>query len=98
MIITAFLADLIAPYDPLSTDYGAMLQSPSFQHLLGTDAYGRDVLSRIIYESRTALLVGFSTSFFGATGGAIIGVVCAYFGGKTDLIIQRFVEIVSLFL
>lgn len=94
MIITAFLADLIAPYDPLSTDYGAMLQAPSSQHLMGTDAYGRDVLSRIIYGSRTALLVGFSTSFFGATGGAIIGVVCAYFGGKTDLIIQRFVEIV----
>ena len=94
MIITAFLADLIAPFDPLSTDYGAMLQAPSFQHLMGTDAYGRDVLSRVIHGSRTALLVGFSTSFFGATGGLIIGVVCAYFGAKTDLIIQRLVEIV----
>jgi peptide/nickel transport system permease protein len=94
MIITAFLAELIAPYDPLFTDYGAMLQAPSFRHLFGTDAYGRDVLSRLIYGSRTALLVGFTTSFVGATGGAILGVVCAYFGGKTDLIIQRFVEIV----
>ena len=94
MIITAFLADLIAPYDPLSTDYGAMLQAPSSQHLMGTDAYGRDVLSRLIHGSRTALLVGFSTAFLGATVGTIIGVVCAYFGGKTDLIIQRFVEIV----
>lgn len=93
MILTAFLADLIAPYNPLFTDYGAMFQPPSSLHLLGTDAYGRDVLSRIIYGSRTALLVGFSTSFFGATLGAIIGVVCAYFGGKTDLIVQRFVEI-----
>lgn len=94
MIITAFLADLIAPYDPLSTDYGAMLQAPGMGHWMGTDAYGRDVLSRLIYGSRTALLVGFSTSFFGATVGTILGVVCAYFGGKTDLIIQRFVEIV----
>ena len=94
MIITGIIAELIAPYDPLSNDYGAMLQAPSFQHLLGTDAYGRDVLSRIIYGSRTALFVGFSTSFVGATGGAILGVICAYFGGKTDLIIQRFVEIV----
>lgn len=93
MVLTAFLAHLISPYDPLLTDYAAMFQAPSAQHLLGTDAYGRDVLSRIIYGSRTALLVGFSTSFFGATLGAIIGVVCAYFGGKTDLIVQRFVEI-----
>ena len=93
MILTALLAELIAPYDPLFTDYAAMLFSPSSQHWLGTDAYGRDVLSRIIYGSRTALLVGFSTSFFGATLGAILGVVCAYFGGKTDLIVQRFIEI-----
>ncbi len=93
MILTAILADLIAPYNPLNTDYAAMLLPPSHDHLLGADAYGRDVLSRIIYGSRTALLVGFSTSFFGATLGAIIGIGCAYFGGRVDLFVQRFVEI-----
>ncbi len=93
MTLTAFLADLIAPYNPLLTDYAAMLIPPGARHLLGTDAYGRDVLSRIIFGSRTALLVGFSTSFFGASLGAVLGVFCAYYGGKFDLIVQRFVEI-----
>jgi peptide/nickel transport system permease protein len=93
MILTAVLANLLSPYDPVIADYSAMLLPPSHDHWLGTDSYGRDVLSRIIYGSRTALLVGFSTSFFGATLGAIIGVGCAYFGGKVDLIAQRFVEI-----
>ena len=93
MILTAVLADLLAPYNPLNTDYAAMLLPPSHDHWLGADAYGRDVLSRIIYGSRTALLVGFSTSFFGATLGAIIGIGCAFFGGKVDLFVQRFVEI-----
>ncbi len=93
MVVTAVLADLLAPYNPLLTDYGTMFLPPSSGHLLGTDAYGRDVLSRIIYGSRIALFVGLSSSFLGATLGAIIGIVCAYFGGKVDLIVQRFVEI-----
>lgn len=93
MILTAIFANFLSPYDPVIADYKAMLLPPSHHHWLGTDAYGRDVLSRIIYGSRTALLVGFSTSFLGATLGAILGVGCAYFGGKVDLIVQRFVEI-----
>src|SRR4030067_286655 len=59
MILTAIFADLLAPYNPLNTDYSSMLLPPSHQHWMGADAYGRDVLSRIIYGSRTALLVGF---------------------------------------
>lgn len=93
MALTAALANVIAPYDPVATDYGAMLSRPNGDHWLGTDAFGRDVLSRIIYGSRTALLVGFAASFLGATLGAIIGVASAYFGGRTDLIIQRVVDV-----
>jgi peptide/nickel transport system permease protein len=66
-------------------------------HFMGTDAHGRDVLSRIIYGSRTALLVGFSSSFCGTMLGAIIGVICAYFGGRTDVIVQRIMEILLSF-
>lgn len=97
MIFAALVANLIAPYDPLETDYAAMLQSPSSSHWFGTDSFGRDVLSRLIYGSRTALWVGFSSSFLGATLGAVIGVVSAYFGGKTDLIVQRFMDLLLSF-
>jgi peptide/nickel transport system permease protein len=98
MVFTALTADWIAPYNPLINDYKAMLSPPSINHFMGTDAHGRDVLSRIIYGSRTALLVGFSSSFCGTMLGAIIGVICAYFGGKTDVIVQRFMEILLSFL
>jgi peptide/nickel transport system permease protein len=97
MALAAVLADLIAPYDPLATDYAAMLGPPGFGHWLGTDAFGRDVLSRIIYGSRTALLVGFASSFFGTTVGAILGVASAYFGGKVDLFAQRIMDILLSF-
>ncbi|HEY6197946.1 MAG TPA: ABC transporter permease [Candidatus Binatia bacterium] len=97
MIAAAALADVISPYNPLATDYGAMLQAPSAAHWLGTDAFGRDVLSRIIYGSRTALFVGFCASFFGASLGTVIGVASAYFGGKTDLIVQRFMDLLLSF-
>jgi peptide/nickel transport system permease protein len=92
-IAVALLANLLSPYDPLATDYGTMLTAPSAAHWLGTDAYGRDVLSRILYGSRTAMLVGFSCAFVGATLGAVIGVTSAYFGGKVDLLVQRVMDV-----
>lgn len=97
MILAAVLADLIAPFDPLRTDYRAMFQPPGAHHWFGTDSFGRDVLSRIVYGSRTALLVGFTASFFSATVGAILGVASGYFGGRIDLITQRFMDILLSF-
>ena len=96
-ILVGVGAEVIAPYDPLATDYGAMLAAPSAAHWLGTDAFGRDVLSRIVYGSRTAMLVGFACAFFGATIGAVIGVTSAYFGGRVDLLIQRVMDIFLAF-
>jgi peptide/nickel transport system permease protein len=93
MLLCAASASLIAPYHPLETDFAAQLARPSAEHWLGTDAFGRDLLSRLIYGSRTALLVGFSTSFLGATLGAVLGVASAYFGGRVDLLTQRVVDI-----
>ena len=96
-ILVSFAANLIAPYDPLATDYGAMLARPSGAHWLGTDAFGRDVLSRIIYGSRTAMLVGFACALIGATVGTVIGVTSAYFAGRVDLLIQRVMDIFLAF-
>jgi peptide/nickel transport system permease protein len=93
MLLVGVTAELIAPYDPLAVDFAAMLSAPSRQHWLGTDSFGRDVLSRLVYGSRTALLVGFGAAFFGATSGAVLGVASAYFGGRVDLYMQRVMDI-----
>jgi peptide/nickel transport system permease protein len=97
MLAVAVLAPLIAPYDPLAVDFGAMLARPSAAHWLGTDAFGRDVLSRLIFGSQTALLVGFGSALFGATAGAILGVASAYFGGRIDLYWQRVMDVFLCF-
>lgn len=97
MAVVAALAGTLAPYDPVANDFGAMFGRPGATHWFGTDAYGRDVLSRIIYGARTALLVGFGASLAGATLGGMIGVASAYFGGTTDLLIQRLADIMISF-
>lgn len=96
-IFAAALAEQVAPYDPLFISYENLLAAPSAQHWLGTDDFGRDLFSRIIYGSRTAMLVGFVASLVGATLGLFIGVASAYFGGKTDLLIQRVVDVFMSF-
>jgi peptide/nickel transport system permease protein len=97
MALCAVLAQWIAPYDPLAVDYAGQLAAPSWPHWLGTDSFGRDVLSRILYGARTALAIGFIASFVGSTLGAVIGVVSAYFGGKIDLLIQGVMDVILSF-
>ncbi len=97
MLFASVFAKYVTPYDPLAIDFSAMLAKPSWEHLLGTDAFGRDVFTRIVYGARTALLVGFLSSFIGSTLGAVIGVVSAYFGGRIDMAIQRFMDVLLSF-
>ncbi len=97
MLLVAVLAPVISPYDPVAIDFGAMLAVPSSAHWLGTDSFGRDVLSRLIYGSRTALLVGFGASILGAAIGAILGVGSAYFAGRVDLYLQRVMDVFLAF-
>lgn len=97
MSVVGVCAQWLAPYDALQTDYGAMLAAPSGLHWLGTDAYGRDVLSRVVFGSRTALIVGLGASVIGATLGALIGVASAYFGGRFDLIMERINDVLISF-
>ncbi|HLS86687.1 MAG TPA: ABC transporter permease [Burkholderiales bacterium] len=97
MFVAGVFAPWVAPYDPLALDYGAMLAAPSWEHWLGTDAFGRDVFSRIIFGARTALMVGFLSSIIGCTVGAVIGVVSAYFGGRIDMVVQRLMDVLLSF-
>ena len=97
MGLCAAAAPWVAPYDPLAVKYDAMLAAPSWEHWLGTDSFGRDVLSRIIFGARTALAIGFIASFVGCTAGAVIGVISAYFGGKIDLVIQGVMDVLLSF-
>jgi peptide/nickel transport system permease protein len=97
MGLAALFAGVLSPYDPLENNYVAMLQAPGRSHWLGTDSFGRDVLSRVLFGSRTALLVGFCASFAGTSIGALIGVSCAYFGGRFDLLMQRLMDILLSF-
>ena len=93
LFVVAALAPVISAYDPLAVQFDAMLARPSGLHWLGTDAFGRDVLARLIYGSRTALLVGFGSAIVGAALGTILGVGSAYFGGRVDLYLHRLMDV-----
>jgi peptide/nickel transport system permease protein len=97
MFFGGAFAPWVAPYDPLAVDYASMLAPPSWEHWLGTDAFGRDIFSRIIYGARTALMVGFLSSIIGCTVGAVVGVTSAYFGGRIDMLVQRLMDILLSF-
>src|SRR5262245_55229543 len=97
MMFAGVFSEWVAPYNPLDIDFAGILSPPSWEHWCGTDAYGRDIFSRIIYGSRTALVIGFTSSFVGSTLGAALGVASAYFGGKIDDWIQRFIDVLLAF-
>ena len=97
MILAALLAGVVSPYDPELISFENMLDPPNGSHWMGTDEFGRDILTRILYGSRTALVIGFTCAIIGATGGLVLGVGSAYFGGMTDLVVQRVVDVVLAF-
>lgn len=97
LVIIAIFAPLIAPYDPYEQNLSKSFLSPSMEHLLGTDLLGRDVLSRIIYGSRTSLLVGIGVISIGGFIGIAIGLLCGYFGGILDTVFMRVMDAIMAF-
>jgi len=97
MMIAGIFCEWVAPYDPLAIDFASLLAAPSWDHWCGTDAFGRDICSRLIYGSRTAMVIGFTSSFVGSSVGAILGIASAYFGGRIDNWIQRVVDVLLAF-
>jgi peptide/nickel transport system permease protein len=95
--LIAIFGPFIAPYDPLDIDLMNKLQPPSFEHWMGTDDKGRDVLSRIIYGSQLSLTVGVVSVLIGAFFGIILGLVAGYYGKWIDTIIMRIIDILLAF-
>lgn len=97
-VLTAIFADFIAPYDPYAQDLLARLKPPfwseggSLDHILGTDNYGRDMLSRLIHGSRISILVGFSSMLLSCVLGSVLGMLAGYKGGATEQAIMRFAD------
>ena len=88
----AVFARQIAPYDPTETAPSKSLQGPSTRHVFGTDQFGRDVFSRILFGSRVSLMAGVLATTIGVLAGAIVGLLGAYAGGITDMVIQRIAD------
>jgi peptide/nickel transport system permease protein len=97
MIFMAVFANYLTGFDPEENDFANMLIAPGWDFLLGTDQFGRDIMTRLIYGAQTALFVGFIASFVGATIGLVLGVMSAYFGGTFDLIFQRVMDVFMAF-
>jgi peptide/nickel transport system permease protein len=97
MAVAGLGAEWIAPYSPTANDFAAMTEPPSWAHLMGTDQFGRDLFSRIVFGARTAFIVGFSCAIVGGFAGLVLGVASAYFGGRIDLLLQRVNDVVMAF-
>lgn len=97
VVLAALLAPAISPYDPLQPDFFAMLASPNGSHLFGTDAVGRDILSRILHGARPSMLVGLGTAAFAALIGSAIGLVAGFLGGRWDNTIMRLMDVLFAF-
>ncbi len=97
VVALALLAPWIAPYDPNEQDPVAALMGPSAEHWFGTDFFGRDVLSRVIWGARISLSVGFVATLIGVVLGTVIGVVAGYFGGWTDRLITAATDVLLSF-
>jgi ABC-type dipeptide/oligopeptide/nickel transport system permease subunit len=97
IILAAVSAPLLAPYEPLKSDFRAMSKPPDERHYFGTDQIGRDVLSRVLYGSRASLTVAVGAVLFGTTLGALWGLASGYFGGRIDIVSQRIIEFLQSF-
>lgn len=95
--LLALLAPLIAPHDPIDQDVFRRLEGPSGTYWLGTDGYGRDILSRILYGARISLLIGLVAIGIAMVIGTVIGLVAGYFGGRLDIIMMQTMDVLLAF-
>ena len=97
LVLAAVFAPLLTPYDPIKQDLQNALLSPSADHWLGTDKYGRDVLTRLLYGARVDLRIGFLAVLIPFVVGSVLGALAGYFGGWFDAIVMRVVDVFFAF-
>ncbi|TCR66467.1 ABC transporter permease subunit [Bosea sp. BK604] len=97
IVLAAVFAPYIAPYDPAAADYDALLQGPTLAHLAGTDSYGRDIFSRILWGGRVSLAVGLISALAGGFVGTMMGLVSGWSGGWVDAVLMRLCDVLFAF-
>lgn len=97
LVLVAVFAPLLAPYDPIEQDLQNALQGPGADHWLGTDKYGRDILSRLIWGARVDLRIGFLAVLIPFVVGTVVGALAGYFGGWFDTVVMRVVDVFFAF-
>src|SRR5258705_13484345 len=97
LVATALLAPVLAPYDPIKMKSADRLQAPSLSHPLGTDDFGRDILSRVIYGARISMLLGLGAVAISTLPATIIGLLSGYYGGRIDIVLQRCIDALMAF-
>ena len=97
IVVVAALAPWVAPYDPLHVNLRAVLQAPSSEHLMGTDPFGRDVFSRVLYGARISLVVGLLAVAISTAIGVPVGMAAGYFGGRVDRVLMNLTDLLLAF-
>jgi len=97
LVVVGIAGPWIAPYDPLAQDLSKSLLGPSAEHWFGTDSFGRDILSRVLYGARISLLVGIVSQGIAFSLGVAMGLVSGYYGGKVDALIMRLADVTLAF-
>jgi glutathione transport system permease protein len=92
-ILVGVAAPLLAPYDPVAQDYDHLLEGPSLQHPFGTDNFGRDILSRVMYGARISLRLGLLGTVVGVAIGVLLGMIAGFYGGLADSFVMRLLDI-----
>jgi len=92
-VVMALLASILATHDPDLNDYRARIKPPSAQHWFGTDNFGRDMFSRVVYGARISIYVGVLSTLLGTACGAFAGLLSGFFGGRIDQLMQRLADI-----
>jgi peptide/nickel transport system permease protein len=97
LVVVAIFADVLAPYNPIATDQTRTFATPSWEHPLGTDQLGRDMLSRVIHGTRISLLVGVSSVVLALFVGVPFGMIAGYYGGRVDRLVMRAMDLILAF-